>query len=165
MAFNLLQHLSSLRASMHNNLDVVSDIITDEMANEKLLSDRPFVYYRNWPSNAATSSYYGVSVYNPSKVEYSFVHLSIVFTPGWASNYSREEVNSALAARDFGLPTYTSKETNLPGLKTTEIKVDFPTPASAPTGYKFLGLGLLWGTHPDPSLVYYDIGRFYTMKN
>ncbi len=53
MAFNLLQHLSSLRASMHSNLDVVSDIITDEMANEKLLSDRPFVYYRNWPASAS----------------------------------------------------------------------------------------------------------------
>lgn len=165
MALNLLQHLSSLRASVLVNHDVNTDIITDEVASEKLALDRPFVYARYWPSNATTNAYYAVSVYNPTEVTHTFAHLSVVFTPGWASNYSREEVNSALAARDSGWPSYTGRETTLPGMQTTEIRLDFPVPASAPAGFKFLGLGLLWGTHPDPALVYYDIGRFYTMKN
>ena len=165
MALDLLPQLNTLRASMLVNHDVTSDIITDEVAAEKLALDRPFVYARFWPSNATTNAYYAVRVYNPTDVTHTFAHLSVVFTPGWASNYSREEVNSALAARDSSLPTYTGKETTLPGLQSTDIRLDFPVPASAPSGFKFLALGLLWGTHPDPALVYYDIGRFYTMKN
>lgn len=165
MSFDLIQHLNSLRGSVFLKPDVITDIITDEIATERLAQDRPFAYARLWPANATTNSYYAVHVYNHSDVTLTFAHLTVVFTPGWASNYSRDEVNSALAARDPNCPTYTGKETTLPGKQSTEIMIAFPVPASAPAGYKFLALGLLWGTHPSPELVYYDISRFYTMKN
>ena len=165
MAFDLLQHLNNLRASALVNHAVITDFITVQDATARLAQDSPFVFARYWPSNTTTNAYYGVSVYNPSDVTHKFVHLSVVFTPGWASNYSREEVNSALAARDSGVPSYTGRENTLPGKQITEIRLDFPVPDSAPAGFKFLALGLLWGTHPSPDLVYCDINRFYVMKN
>ena len=142
----------------------MTDFIADDVAAQQLQVQRPFVYRRSWPRRASSNAYYSVSVYNPTNITHTFAHLSVILTPGWASNFALDRVNHALAAREPGVPSYTGQDAVLTANDHTHIRLDFPVPSSAPVGFKYIGLGILWGSHPSPDAHYYDVGRFYTMK-
>lgn len=164
MSDTFLKRLNEVRAQASFRHDAVVDVLSDELARKMLDSQRPIAYRREWATRASTSAYYAVTVFNPSDIALTFTHLSVVITPGWASDYAQDQINTALAARDRDWPSYTGPDVTLVPNGDTTIRLDFPIPSSAPVGFKFIGLGLLWGPHPSPDAHYYSVGQFFTLK-
>ena len=159
----LKANLAELRGRLVPD-DVVEEVISDDTAEEVLKGNRPSIASRSWPKSAKKNAYYSLTVLNPTSQAFRNVHLTIIFTPGFASNQDKSLVNSALAARDHGIPTYTSDSITLPANSITPVRIEFPIPELLPPNFKFLVLGLLWGSHSDITEHYYDVQQFWIKK-
>jgi len=136
--------------------DVLSCCTSEKDLKRLFLLNTPYVSRSEWPAVSQGQGYFALTVENPVDSTYDFVHVSIAFGLGFASQAA--EVNAALAARDQSWPYLTTRSQRLNPLSTTVIRLDYEVPANVKKNTVHVGLGLLWWTVAD----WWYQGRFYT---